>query len=273
MNSLYSTQPIVLIRGGGDLASGVALRLWRTGFKILVTELQAPLVVRRQASFAQAVFDGNTRVEEVQAQLTTTAIESLEVMKRGKVAVMVDAKAAAREEIYPYAIVDGRMTKKTPDLGVEAAPLVVGLGPGFIAGVNCHAVVETNRGPFLGRVYWQGSAEADSGIPETVRGFTVERVLYSPMSGLLHAKAEIGDILEPDAPIAEISGELVIAKFRGVLRGLIHEGLQVKQGMKIGDLDPRCDVRLCNLASDKALAIGGGVLEALLADHSGEMPE
>jgi xanthine dehydrogenase accessory factor len=145
--------------------------------------------------------------------------------------------------------------------------LVIGLGPGFVAGENCHAVIETNRGPFLGRVYWQGSAEADSGIPETVRGFTVERVLYAPTNGVLHAKVEIGEILDMGTPIAEINGQMVTAKFKGVLRGLIHDGLKVEKGTKIGDLDPRCDVRLCSLASDKALSIGGGVLEALLAER------
>jgi xanthine dehydrogenase accessory factor len=161
------------------------------------------------------------------------------------------------------------MTKKPPELGMDAAPIVVGLGPGFQAGVDCHAIVETNRGPFLGRVYWQGSAEADNGIPETVRGFTVERVLYAPKSGKLQAIASIGDILEPEAMVAEIDGIPVKAKFKGVLRGLVQTGLEVKKGMKIGDLDPRCDERLCTLVSDKALAVGGGVLEALLSNPNG----
>jgi selenium-dependent molybdenum hydroxylase system protein, YqeB family len=268
MNSLLSRQPVVLIRGGGDLASGVALRLWRAGFQVLVTELGAPLVVRRLASFAQTVFDGSTCLEEARGELVTNALQAMQVMESGAVAVMIDATASVREAVHPCAIVDGRMIKKAPDLGREAAPLVIGLGPGFEAGVNCHAVVETNRGPFLGRVYWQGCAEADSGIPETVRGYTVERVLYSPVEGELHALAEIGDILEAETPIAEIAGEVVTAPFKGALRGLIHDGLWVKKGMKIGDLDPRCDVRLCSLASDKALAIGGGVLEAILAGEA-----
>jgi len=257
--------PIVIIRGGGDLASGVALRLHRVGFHVLVTELEGPLVVRRLASFAQAVFAGECQVEEVTGQLTQSVNEAAKIMEAGRVAVMVDPQAQARLSLPLFGLVDGRMTKKAPDLGRGAAPIVVGLGPGFEAGINCHAVVETNRGPFLGRVYWQGSAEADSGVPETVRGFTVERVLYAPQSGVLHSFAEIGEVLEAEAPIAEIGGVTVKAKFKGVLRGLIQNGLHVEKGMKIGDLDPRCDGRLCTIASDKALAIGGGVLEALLA--------
>lgn len=258
--------PIVLIRGGGDLASGVALRLFRAGFRVLVTELPAPLVVRRLASFAQAVFNGSCVVEEVNGCLVSDAFDAIVQMDSGKVAVMVDPKAEVRFGIPLYGLVDGRMMKSSPELGIEAASRVIGLGPGFVAGVNCYAVVETNRGPFLGRVYWQGSAEVDSGIPESVKGFNVERVLYAPNTGILKAKANIGDILEPDAPIAEVDGKLVTAKFKGVLRGLVQNGLQVKQGMKIGDMDPRCNVRLCTLASDKALAIGGGVLEALLTN-------
>ena len=261
--------PIVFIRGGGDLASGVALRLHRVGFHVLVTELAEPLVVRRLASFAQAVFDGSCRVEEVSGQRVVDSAEALRVMDAGTVAVAVDAEARMRTQLPLFALVDGRMIKETPDLGREAAPIVVGLGPGFTAGKDCHAVVETNRGPFLGRVYWEGSAEADSGVPETVKGFTVERVLYAPRSGVLHARAQIGDLVEAGDLIAEIDDAPVTAKFKGALRGLIQDGLKVKSGMKIGDLDPRCDVRLCRLASDKALAIGGGVLEALLAVNQG----
>lgn len=259
---------IVIIRGGGDLASGVALRLHRVGFQVLVTELPEPLVVRRLASFAQAVFDGNCQVEEVHGQLVNSVDAAMNVMNFGQVAVMIDPLAEARKNLTLYGLVDGRMTKKAPDLGMDAAPIVVGLGPGFIAGVNCHAVVETNRGPFLGRVYWEGVAEPDSGLPETVKGFTGERVLYAPQEGFLRSVAEIGEVIDMGAIIAEIDGAPVYARFKGVVRGLIQTGLYVKKGMKIGDLDPRCDTRLCKIASEKALAIGGGVLEALLArDH------
>lgn len=259
--------PIVLIRGGGDLASGVALRLHHAGFRVLITELPEPLVVRRLASFAQVVFEGAYQLEDVEGQLVEDAASALAVMTAGKVAVMVDPKAEIRQQLPLFALVDARMTKSAPDLDMNVAPRVIGLGPGFNAGVNCHAVIETNRGPYLGRVYWQGQAEPDSGIPESVRGFNVERVLYAPSDGILQAQANIGDILEADQPIAVVDGTLVTAKFKGVLRGLIHSGLQVKKGLKIGDLDPRCNTKICTLASDKALAIGGGVLEALLSQR------
>jgi xanthine dehydrogenase accessory factor len=257
--------PIVLIRGGGDLASGVALRLHHAGFKVLITELPEPLVVRRLASFAQVIFSDHYQLEDVNGILVYSAQEAKQVMEAGNVAVMIDPIMEVRDHLPLLGLVDGRMCKKAPELGKDAAPIVIGLGPGFTAGLDCHAVVETNRGPFLGRVYWTGTAEKDSGVPESVKGYTVERVLYSPANGKLHARAEIGEVLEKGSIIAEVEGEPVTAKFRGVLRGLIQNGLTVKKNMKIGDLDPRCDPKLCAIASDKALAIGGGVLEALLA--------
>jgi xanthine dehydrogenase accessory factor len=258
------SQQIVLVRGGGDLASGVVLRLYRAGFQVIVSELAHPLVVRRKASFAQAVFAGTYQLEEVTAERVERPEQIRAVLNSGKVAVIVDPGMELRRTIPLLAIVDARMTKCAPDLGLEAAPIVIGLGPGFEAGVNCTAVIETNRGPFLGRVYWQGSAEPNTGIPESVRGFNVERVLYAPCEGVLTARREIGDIVEENEIIAAVGGEPVRAKFKGLLRGLIQSGLTVTKGLKIGDLDPRCDDRYYALASDKALAIGGGVVEALL---------
>ena len=259
-----SNAPIILVRGGGDLASGVALRLQRVGFRVLVTELPGPLVVRRLASFAQAVFDGHYLLEEVKGRLVSNAEGVLTAMNNGEVAVAIDPELHLSAGLGLFAVVDGRMLKDKTDANLAAAHRVIGLGPGFTVGQNCHAIIETNRGPFLGRVYWEGNAELNTGIPESVRGFDVERVLYAPDTGEVHEKAGIGEILEKGALIAEVNGAEVRAKFKGVLRGLIHDGLSVKQGMKIGDLDPRCDPRLCRLASDKALAIGGGVVEALL---------
>ncbi len=260
----HSDSPIILIRGGGDLASGVALRLHRGGFQVVICELPAPLVVRRLVSFAQAVFEGRCRVEEVTGQLANSPAETRSILKNGNVAVLVDPSADIRYALPVFALVDARMLKMVTDTKIDEAPLVIGLGPGFTAERNCHAVVETNRGPYLGRVYWQGSAENDSGIPESVKGIDVDRVLRAPVDGILHAFAKIGDRLEPESLIAGVSGVDIRGRFRGVLRGLVYEGLTVKKGMKIGDLDPRCDARLCTLVSDKALAIGGGVLETIL---------
>lgn len=257
--------PIVLIRGGGDLASGVALRLYHAGFRIVITELPEPLVVRRLASFAQVVFDGHYRLEDVEGQLVKDAASALTVLEAGKVAVIVDPTAEIRHQLQLFALVDGRMIKSAPELSKDAAARVIGLGPGFSAGLDCHAVIETNRGPYLGRVYWQGQTEPDSGVPESVKGFNVERVLYAPCAGVLIAHAKIGEILEPGQTIAEVDGSPVTAKYKGVLRGLIQSGLWVKKGLKVGDLDPRCNASICTLVSDKALAIGGGVLEAILS--------
>jgi xanthine dehydrogenase accessory factor len=254
----------VLIRGGGDLASGVAVRLHRAGFQVLVTELPQPLVVRRLVSFAQAVYAGKIEVEGIQGTLVDNLTEAEGLLAEGQVAVMVDPRAGVLTGFRPLVLVDARMTKRSPEIGMDGAPLVIGLGPGFTAGVDCHAVIETIRGHFMGRVMWQGSALKDTGVPESVMRKEGERVLRSPADGILSAHAEIGDHLEEGQLVVEVGKHKVYAPFKGVLRGLVYPGLQVEKGMKIGDLDPRDDVRYCTLVSDKSLAIGGAVLEAVL---------
>ena len=256
--------PIVMVRGGGDLASGVAYRLHRAGFQIVVTELLAPIMVRRRVSFAQAVYDGTCHVEDVVGKLAASTIEAKQLMNDGKVAVLVDPKGETYHDFNLSGLVDGRMIKAGSDQQIDATPCVIGLGPGFTVGLNCHTVVETKRGANLGRVYWQGGAEPDSGFPEPVNGMDEERVLHSPKDGTVLAHAQIGDVVEPGILIASVNGEPVYSRIKGVLRGLIQNGLEVKRGMKIGDVDPRCDARLCFQVSDKALAVGGGVLEAIL---------
>ncbi|NLG72555.1 MAG: EF2563 family selenium-dependent molybdenum hydroxylase system protein [Chloroflexi bacterium] len=264
---------IVLLRGGGDLASGAALRLHRAGLKVIICELPQPLVVRRSVSFAEAVFTGETRVEEVRACLAKDLEGIKQVLDQGDIAVVVDPAAETLENLkranspLPPALVlvDGRMRKQPPETGIDAAPLVIGLGPGFSAGKDCHAVIETNRGHRLGRVIWEGSAEADTGIPERVADYGAERVLRAPVDGTMVALAQIADRLEAGQPVAQVNGAVVRAPFAGVLRGLLHPGIPVQRGMKIGDVDPRSDPRYCYLISDKSLAVGGGVMEAILA--------
>jgi xanthine dehydrogenase accessory factor len=255
----------ILVRGGGDLASGVIARLHRAGWRVLVTELDAPRAVRRYVSFGQAVYDGETRVEEINARRVEDPNGAEQAFTAGIVPVMVDPRADARGWFAPHIIIDGRMRKLSGDLPLDAALLVLGLGPGFTAGVDCHAVIETNRGPFLGRVIWQGQAQADTGIPEFVGTKGAERVLRAPASGMVHALVVIGVQVRAGEAVAEVEGMMVTAPFDGVLRGLVQSGLRVAAGEKIGDLDPRGDPRLSRLISDKALAIGGGVLEAILA--------
>lgn len=259
---------LVLIRGGGDLASGVALRLQRAGLSVLITELAAPLVVRRKASFAEAVFAGVAEVEGVTALRVDSKEAIWEVLSTGKIAVLVDPGADILKTVQPAVIVDGRMLKVSPGAGLPPALLSIGLGPGFIAGVNCHAAVETRRGPSLGRLIWQGSPDADTGIPESVGLYGAERVLRAPSEGVLTALAEIGDRLQAGQPVAEVGGKLVTAPFQGVLRGLVYPGLRVLAGTKIGDVDPRDDPRLCFRVSDKALAVAGGVMEAVFSIQS-----
>jgi xanthine dehydrogenase accessory factor len=224
------------------------------------------------ASFAEAVYRGEYAVEGVTARRVADLGEAYRTLDEGLIPVMVDPECKTLQQLQspPHAsrfavLVDGRMTKQPPGLGKEAASLVVGLGPGFVAGENCHAVVETKRGHFMGCVIWNGSAEVDTGIPEGVLEHAAERALRAPAEGVLETLVEIGDHLEAGQAIAEVDGKKVLAPFPGMLRGLLHPGLVVRRGLKIGDLDPRDDPRYCALVSDKSLAVGGGVLEAILS--------
>jgi xanthine dehydrogenase accessory factor len=259
---------IILIRGGGDLASGVAFRLHKSGFRVVITELPKPLAVRRQASFSEAIYSGEVTVEGIVAKRVNEIddpLRILQLLSKGRIPVIIDPEGKSIQAIHPTVIVDARMLKSAPEPLHHTAKLYIGLGPGFIGGANCHAAIETNRGPWLGRVLWDGPTQSDTGIPETIGNKQTDRALYAPVDGLLMPLKTIGDIVLEGEPVAEINGEPIIAPFKGVLRGLIHPEVDVHRRMKIGDLDPRLDPQLCNHISDKALAIGGGVLEAILS--------
>lgn len=259
---------LVLIRGGGDLASGIAMRLYRAGLQVVITELAAPLAIRRKVSFAEAVYSGETVVEGVAARLVrdpTDRLTILNVLAKGKIPVLIDPEGVAIAGLHVRVVVDARMLKTVVPLPQPRVDFLVGLGPGFTAGVNCHVVIETQRGHTLGRVIWEGSSLPDSGIPDGVKGYTSERVLRSPGNGKVKPLAEIGDHIEKGQPVAEVDGFQVIAPIKGVLRGLIHPTVVVSEGMKIGDIDPRDDPNLCFLISDKSLAVAGGVMEAILS--------
>jgi xanthine dehydrogenase accessory factor len=257
---------IILIRGGGDLASGVALRLHRCGFQVLISELPEPLAVRRAVSFSEAVYEGQWQVEGIIATRVETQQQIENAFADGKIPVIVDPDLAILMtfNIKHSTLIDARLLKQPPEPLPFPVPLLIGLGPGFVAGENCQAVVETQRGHTLGRVSWRGSANPDSGLPEGEPG----RVLRAPADGTLVGYAQIGDHLEPGDIIAEVGGQKLTAPFPGVLRGLIRPGLTVARGLKIGDLDKRDKLEYCFLVSDKALAIGGGVLEAILAQRT-----
>jgi xanthine dehydrogenase accessory factor len=261
---------LIVLRGGGDLASGVALRLHRTGFQIVILELEKPLAVRRSVSFSEAVYEGAQTVEGTTARLVSP--DQLQAtLEVNEIPVLVDPQASILRNQFLTSprstfVVDARLLKTKPEpLGVNI-PLHIGLGPGFTAGENCHAVIETRRGHTMGRTYWRGSAQTDSGEPDGDR----RRVLRASHNGVLISSAKIGDHLEEGQLIAEIKPEggsdnyLILSPFKGVLRGLIHPGIRVTRDMKIGDVDHRNDPALCTIVSDKALAVGGAVLEALL---------
>ncbi|NUM44847.1 MAG: EF2563 family selenium-dependent molybdenum hydroxylase system protein [Anaerolineales bacterium] len=253
---------ILLIRGGGDLASGVALRLHRAGIRVLITELAHPLAVRRTVSFAEAVYRGEITIEGVTARRADSPEHALQILQSGDIPVLIDPPTTIRHAsgITHHILIDARLTKRPPDLGMDAAPLVIGLGPGFIPGENCHAAIETQRGHTLGRVLWDTPPTSDTRQPEG----DPRRVLRAPAEGIFRSHVEIGDHVELGQPLANVAGEPISAPFAGIVRGLLHPGLHVTRGMKLGDVDPRDDPAYCYQVSDKALAIGGGVLEAVL---------
>jgi xanthine dehydrogenase accessory factor len=237
--------------------------------RVVITELEQPLVIRRSVSFAQAVYTEVTHVEHVTARLVKSIEDVNMTWIDGEIPVLIDPECQiissfTDEEFTFSTLVDGRMTKKPPYLTIGSTPFMIGLGPGFVVGVNCDAVVETNRGHYLGRVIWQGSALPNTGVPEGIENQYQDRVLRSPSDGIFNSDREICDRIKPGELIGEVSGQEIRARFRGVLRGLLHDGLYVTEGFKVGDIDPRDDTEYCRHVSDKALAVGGGVLEAIL---------
>jgi xanthine dehydrogenase accessory factor len=264
---MHLADTLAIVRGGGDLGTGVAHRLHRAGFTVMVTELPQPLCVRRTVSFAEAVYAGSITVEGVTARCADDPMVGMAYTALDEIPVVVDAQGDVVSRMKPPIVVDARLAKRNLGTRRRDAALVIGLGPGFAAGVDCHAVVETNRGHNLGRVYWEGSAEDDTGLPEAVSGFTGVRVLRAPAGGVFEARRQIGDLVEAGDIVAEVAGTPIVAEFSGVLRGLLRDGLVVPQGMKVGDLDPRRVRDYCFLISDKARAIGGGVLEAVLSGY------
>ncbi len=259
---------LILIRGAGEMASGVAYRLHRAGLRVVMTELPQPLAVRRLVCFSEAVYEGQCSVEGIEARCVkdpTDTLKILQVMAKGIIPVLIDPEGESIPALHPTVVVDARMLKKAVELIPQRVNLIIGLGPGFTAGKNCHAAVETNRGHTLGRVYWEGSPQADTGIPDAVGSVREQRVLRAPSDGIFHPQAAIGEHIETGQVIAEVNGQPIVAPFKGVLRGLLRPGVKVSQNLKVGDLDPRNDPSYCSLVSDKALAIGGGVLEAILS--------
>ena len=254
---------LIVMKGAGDIATGIAHRLFRSGFSIIMTELPEPTVIRRTVAFAEAVFLKEVTVEGITAVRTEPA-DALKVADRGKIAVVVDETASFLAKWKPWGVVDAILAKRNLGTALSDAPVVIGVGPGFTAGVDVHAVVETKRGHYLGRVITQGAAFPDTGVPGDIGGYTQERLLRAPCAGVFQGIAQIADQVKAGQTVAKVNGEPVVAAISGVLRGLLRDGLTVKEGLKIGDIDPRCVPEHCFTISDKARAVGGGVLEALM---------
>ena len=256
---------LVLIRGAGDLASGIALRLHHAGLRLVLLDLEKPTAIRRTVCFSQALIFGRWQVEDVCAVRAETPEDVEAAWAAGEIPVLADPDCRCLSWLRPDALVDAILAKRNLGTRISDAPVVIGVGPGFTAGEDCHAVVETMRGHTLGRVILSGSAIPNTGVPGNIGGFTIERVMHSENAGTFHALREIGDTVTALEPVAEIGGVPLRAKITGTLRGLLPEGFYVPcAGFKSGDVDPRCELSHCYTASDKALAVGGGVLEAVL---------
>lgn len=269
---MQEQQPWVLVRGAGDLATGVIVRLHRCGFRVAVTECANPSAIRRRAALCEAVWQGQTTVEGVTCRRVTNADEAVRVSQAGEVPLLVDERAACVSALHPAAVVDAILAKRNLGTSREMAPITVGLGPGFTAGEDVDAVVETMRGHHLGRVILQGAAIPNTGVPGVIAGYAAERVIHAPASGEMvfvqdenGQTIDIGALVHKGQEIARVGGVPVLATIDGVLRGLIRAGYPVTEGLKIADIDPRSEqVAYCDTVSDKARAIGGGVVEAIL---------
>jgi len=257
---LFADHPVVL-RGGGDIATGVAWRLSHAGFPVIICELAAPLTVRRTVSLSSAVLDGSVEVEGLCGVRVDSPGELVASALTGTIPVIVSPQLPP---IEASAVVDARLAKSNIDTTIDDAPTVVGLGPGFTAGVDCHAVVETMRGHHLGRVIHHGPAAPNTGTPGIIGGRGAERVLRAPAAGRAEWLVEIADSVSEGQVLGSVDGLAVVAPFDGVVRGLVTPMAEVRAGLKIGDVDPRPDRSACFEISDKALAVGGGVVEAIL---------
>jgi len=253
----------VIVRGAGEMASGVIYRLFNSGYGVIAVEIGQPSCVRRAVCFAEAVYEGETTVQDVKGRLARDIGEALEMLEKNIVPVLVDPDMSILKYINCNILVDGRMLKSDIDISKDMADLVIGLGPGFVPGINCHMAIETNRGENLGRVLTDVSPQEDTGIPSSVEGFTTERVLRAPKEGIIAAKFEIGDFVKKDDILAEIDEVSVRAEIGGVLRGICRTGLRVVKDQKIGDIDPRGRREQCFRISDKAGMIAGGVMRAV----------
>ncbi len=263
---------LVAVKGAGDLATGVIHRLSRAGFAVIATELPEPTVVRRTVAFAEAVTRGEMTVEDVTARLATSLQDIQATLASGLVPIVVDPDGTLLRQMHSSVLIEATLSKYNSGVTMDDAPIVIALGPGYEAGKDVHAVIETNRGHNLGRVYLRGCAESNTGVPGAIGGYTIERLLRAPCAGALYGIRQIGDLIQAGETVAVVrTNETsdnetapVVAAISGILRGLMRDGLHVSSGMKVGDIDPRAAREHCFTISDKSRAVAGGVLEAIL---------
>lgn len=255
---------IIIIRGAGDIASGIAHRLHRCGFRVILTEIEKPLVVRRFASFANAVLEGEAVLEGIRAVKAYFIEDIQNIWCDADIPILCDRQCSIIEDIKPLVVVDAILAKRNTGTHRGMAPITIGVGPGFEAEVDVDAVIETHRGHNLAKVIFKGSADADTGIPGSIMGYSLERLLKAPSDGVIRNVLEIGNFVKKGDIIAYIAGEPVVSLIDGVVRGLIADGHVVQKGLKIGDVDPRGIKENCFTISDKSRSVAGGVLEAIL---------
>ena len=263
---------IIIVRGGGDLATGTIHRLWSAGLRVLVLETTQPAAIRRQVALCEAVYEGEATVEGLRAVRIEALEQAQSVWAQGAVPVLVDPEGVCIARAKPEVVVDAILAKRNLGTKITDAPIVIGIGPGFCAGKDCHAVIESMRGHTLGRAIYHGAALPNTNVPGLIGGFAGERVLRAPATGVFSAVRKIGDTVKEGDVTGYVAGKPMCCTIGGTLRGLIADGTPVQEGLKCGDVDPRGDADYCRLVSDKALAIGGGVLEALL-HLSGKLEE
>ncbi len=260
---------IIAVKGGGDLATGVAWRLFQSNFKnIIIMEIPNPMAVRRQVSFCEAIYDDNIIVEGVKAKKIFQPEDIAIAWQNNDIPVLIDPAWKAIKEIRPHVVIDAIIAKKNLGTNLSEAPLVIGLGPGFVAGKDVHMVIETNRGHNLGRVILNGSPEPNTGIPGNTGGYTHERVLRAPCTGIFHSELNIGDMVKKGQIAGYVDNTPVKVQIDGILRGQIRSNTRVKDKLKIGDIDPRGNIKYCTTISEKARAMGGSVLEAILRKYN-----
>ena len=256
---------LVLIKGAGDIASGIAARLHRSHIDIVMTDLPNPTSIRRTVCFSEAIRNGSATVEDITSVRADDAGDIDRIIGEGHIAVIADPECRIRETMSFDVEIDAVLAKRNLGTHISDAPVVIAVGPGFIAGKDCHACVETKRGHYLGSVIYHGSCIPNTGIPGNIGGYTEERVLRAPCDGIMRPVKDIGDHVEAGETVAYVGDEPIKSKITGVLRGLLPADTEVVIGMKSGDVDPRDIKEYCYSISDKASAVGGGVLEALLS--------